>query len=739
MLQISDPKPAGTKASYYFNYYFRDTNGQAIWYGKGAEYFGLYGTVEREKFSNLLNGFTPDKKIALVKNAGDPNRQAFWDLTFSVPKALSVAWVMASDKDRRKIERAIGKALQKTLQHIEMEHGFSRRGAGGKMWVPAALTFALFFHINSRANQPALHCHCLLFNLGLREDGTVGTLQTQSLFDAKLALGLYFRHELARELTNDLGFKIKHNKSGFEIAGVPKEICDHFSKRRHQIIDYMRSHKLSGGKDAKIAALATRAPKQHISQDVRLMGWQKEAAALGFTQLHIETLPRKNYLKEVPKLSNVVVLRPEEPMCKEELFFKWCATAEQGEFIDQMHLDDLGKVFTNDPENPLSPPNKNRKPGIQEVWREYKKRSYECFDIWFQGKKEELQSEQKPQFRLIKGGVDNPKSQEKSSHDHNTSPAELTRIRIKTREEETADFFARHPDLNHGANQASQQHGGSEQCRGSNEQFRQKEFGAKSDGGKTDEQKPDQKTTSDERRAENEQAKRDEFRAKNGNNENSEKQSDQRAKAEEFRAANEQSKRDEFRTRYRNAKRKEKQEAKRRAKQQSAALKKFKIELRRATDKIFPENQTRKKIEKLAFAIGSKFKISATEILEAVDELKLPIHRRFCRVEFHPLFPNAPQWNRLAHIKIPRIVLLNKPRKWGEIHWSKPIPALFGPKMELRWQERRLFPKAPGWSPLSKLSLKALRFAPYREYAYAKRDAPKPNPKKEEKKKHHNL
>jgi conjugative relaxase-like TrwC/TraI family protein len=704
VLQISNPKPAGTKASYYFNYYSRDTNGQAIWYGKGAEYFGLYGTVEREKFSNLLNGFTPDKNIALVKNAGDPNRQAFWDLTFSVPKAVSVAWVMGSDKDRWKIERAIGRALKTTLQHVEKEFGLSRRGAGGKMWVPAVLTFALFPHINSRANQPHLHFHCLLFNLGIREDGTVGTLQTKSLFDAKLALGLYFRHELARELTNDLGFKITHTKSGFEIAGVAKEICDYFSKRRHQIIDYMRSHEMSGGKDAKIAAVATRAPKQHISQDVRLKGWQKEAAALGFSQLHTETPLRKNHLKEVPELSNVVVLRPAAPLDKRELFQRWCEKTEQREFVDEQDLDELGIVFSNDPANPLSPPNKNRKPAIQDAWREFKKGSYECFDNWFQSKNEELQDEQKSQFRIVKGGADHPNNQEKSNKKQNTSPGELTRIRLKTREEERADFFARHPHLDPDAKRTSNQHSSSEKFGASNDQFKSNDFGAKNDSQKDDKQQPDQ-----------------------------------RAKAEE----NEKSKRDEFKRRFQYAESEKRHDAKQPPQSESPELKKFKRELHEAFEKIFPENQKPRKVERVAFAIGAKFEISASDILEAVDELKLPIHRRFYRVEFKSLFPNAPRWNRLAHIKTPRIVLQNTARKWGKIHWSKPIPALFGSKIEVRWQEKRLFPKAPGWSPFSKLSVNALRFAPYRDYAYGEKPTlkpkPKPNLKKEEKEKNHNL
>jgi conjugative relaxase-like TrwC/TraI family protein len=110
--------------------------------------------LTRNQFQNLVNGFTPDGKFPLAKNAGSPERQAFWDLTLSVPKDVSVLWMAASPKIREKIDAAILESVKSSLSFAEDRYGLSRRGAGGREWVPAALTFALLKHISSRAGEP---------------------------------------------------------------------------------------------------------------------------------------------------------------------------------------------------------------------------------------------------------------------------------------------------------------------------------------------------------------------------------------------------------------------------------------------------------------------------------------------------------------------------------------------------------------------------------------------------------
>lgn len=65
-----------------------------------------------------------------------------------------------------------------------------------------------------------------------------------------------------------------------------------------------------------------------------------------------------------------------------------------------------------------------------------------------------------------------------------------------------------------------------------------------------------------------------------------------------------------------------------------------------------------------------------------------------------------------------------KHRKWGEILWQKKVGAF-----EIRAQKKRMFPKAPGWSPLSKVELRALRVIPRKTKLHDKAPWKKPEPK----------
>jgi conjugative relaxase-like TrwC/TraI family protein len=536
MLTITKARKATRGAGYYIKYYATDSDGKLLVYGKGAELFGLKDELTRKQFYNLFNGFSPDGKTAFFKNSNHPERNAFWDLTFSVPKSVSVMWMAASPEVQKEIDAIVFEAVKKTLDLVQERYGLARRGAKGLEWVPAALTFALARHISSREDEAQLHYHCLLFNDGICQDGTVRTLQTKPLFQAEMTLGLFFRNEIAQGMKQRLHVGIIEEKVGFHIEGVPKALCDSNSTRKHQVEGYMKEHNLLGGKAAKLAALNTRKPKSNIKPPELTARWRESAAAAGWTESEVNKLVGKS-------------LRPE-----------------------------VKHQFT---------------PGI--------------------GADETFFSQN--------GGAAFPQISESNARPH-IAPVLALSWNTAQSEKPQENPFKIWPE------------------------------------------KTPEKPLSDEEK----QAK---------------------------------------------------------AKSDLISLKAFRAELRKATDRVFPENQTRRKIEKVAFGIGRKFKIPSKEILDAIDDLKLPYQKFLFRLEWKPIFPSAPRWNPASKLRTPRIVVFNKPRKWGEIYYSKPIPAFFGPKKEFRIQERRLFPKAPGWSPFSKMSVKAMRVAPYREHAHRDKEKEK--------------
>ncbi len=289
MLKIQKGGKSGASGGYYFNYYSRDALAPGFWFGQGADLLKLPLDVSRFHFDNLLDGFSADRSQKLVQNAGDEKRQGFWDPTFSVPKPVSVLYAFAPEH-RDEIKAICEKVVRDLLFDIEQSFGLSRQGKAGHSIVPAALSFAVFHHETSRADEPQLHWHCVMINTGVREDGTTGALHTRPLYKHELELGWNFRQRLASELSQKLGLEISLDKDRFEIDGVPKQLCDLFSTRRRQIVSFMKEHNLQGGRDADRAAELTRGPKKHTPRELLFKAWASVARAHGFEPEQIESV-----------------------------------------------------------------------------------------------------------------------------------------------------------------------------------------------------------------------------------------------------------------------------------------------------------------------------------------------------------------------------------------------------------------------------------------------------------------
>ncbi|HUZ08332.1 MAG TPA: MobF family relaxase, partial [Candidatus Paceibacterota bacterium] len=91
-------------------------------------------------------------------------------------------------------------------------------------------------HDTSRALDPHLHTHCIIFNATFdAAENRWKALQNYELLRArKFAENVYY-HELARKLRG-IGYEICNSARGdFQIEGVSDEICERFSKRHTQI------------------------------------------------------------------------------------------------------------------------------------------------------------------------------------------------------------------------------------------------------------------------------------------------------------------------------------------------------------------------------------------------------------------------------------------------------------------------------------------------------------------------
>jgi len=315
MLSISPPMAAG-QGGYYVNLaredYYLEAAGEplGVWFGRGAQVLGLSGAVERDPFTRVFSGFdptthseggapVPDRR--LVQNAGKPERQCGWDLTFSAPKSVSVLWALADSDLSSAVRRAHDEAVKSALRYLEEVAGYSRVGARGER-VRASLVFALFEHGTSRALDPQLHTHALLLNVGLRQGGT-GSLESREIFRHKMAAGALYRADLSARL-DALGVSLVRRKNWFEVDSIPRELVVEFSKRRREVLDQLDLYGAHSAKAAKIAALDTRSEKECLPRAELFARWQQLTREMGIDPAAITQLeppPRRDVTDEVSR------------------------------------------------------------------------------------------------------------------------------------------------------------------------------------------------------------------------------------------------------------------------------------------------------------------------------------------------------------------------------------------------------------------------------------------------------
>lgn len=253
------------------DYYLNGGEPPGVWLGDGAEKLGLSGQIQREEFLELFDGFQGGE--ALVQNAGKANHRPGWDLTFSAPKSVSVAWSQADRETSLEIRAAHLTAVEAALKYLQQDAIWTRRGKEGHVQERCDIVVAAFEHGTSRAQDPQLHTHALLLNLGVRADGSVGTLETKDLYRHIHAAGALYRAELARQLERRLGLFAEREAFSFRLSGVSESLVEEFSKRRTEIEAALTEKGLRGAKASAIAAFETREVKTVESREKLRQQW----------------------------------------------------------------------------------------------------------------------------------------------------------------------------------------------------------------------------------------------------------------------------------------------------------------------------------------------------------------------------------------------------------------------------------------------------------------------------------
>jgi conjugative relaxase-like TrwC/TraI family protein len=228
------------------DYYSENEQVTGEWMGAGAARLELGAVVGKDEFLKLCENRHPQTGERLTQrlnrshretdgNEGEiANRRVFFDFTFSPPKSVSIAALVAGDSRIVDAHRAAVKLAVKELERFAATR--VRQAGSNADRATGNIIAALFEHETSRALDPHLHTHCIVFNAthDAAEDRWKALQNYPMLAAQKYVENVYY-HELAGALRR-CGYAVENSARGdFEITDISRELRARFSKRHREI------------------------------------------------------------------------------------------------------------------------------------------------------------------------------------------------------------------------------------------------------------------------------------------------------------------------------------------------------------------------------------------------------------------------------------------------------------------------------------------------------------------------
>jgi conjugative relaxase-like TrwC/TraI family protein len=235
------PQKNRTVAESYFDehlshndYYTQGESQAGHWIGMGAQQLGLKpgDVVTRDAFLRLCDNQHPATGEQLTPQQFR-ERRIYFDFVCSPPKSVSILAVTMNDQ---RIIEAHKEASGIALRELEAFAATRIRKGGIQEQdrVTGNLVGATFVHTTSRALDPQLHTHFVLFNATWdSKENRWKALQTGDMFGALNYGTAVYRNELAKRL-HQLGYSTRRTGTAFEIEGVEAKFIERFSKRSQQ-------------------------------------------------------------------------------------------------------------------------------------------------------------------------------------------------------------------------------------------------------------------------------------------------------------------------------------------------------------------------------------------------------------------------------------------------------------------------------------------------------------------------
>jgi len=239
---------------------------EARWGGKGAAMVGVsegFGTLSFLRLAKGLNPETGGKLTARLKE----NRRSAWDVSMTVPKAVSVLIEVAQDEG---VKNALLDANEHAMRLLEKQAEVRvRKGGIFDDRKTGNIAYASFYHGTTRPAKedglpdPHSHIHNYLLNLTYdRKEGQWKALQIGNI--DRPGIEKAFHQQLAKNL-KAIGYDarvVKGKKATtLEVRGIADAVQDKFSRRNYEVERFAEE---KGYKSAKAKARLgqfTRSPK----------------------------------------------------------------------------------------------------------------------------------------------------------------------------------------------------------------------------------------------------------------------------------------------------------------------------------------------------------------------------------------------------------------------------------------------------------------------------------------------
>src|SRR3954447_1911053 len=286
------------------DYYAGEGEAPGRWAGTGARSLGLRGAVADGQVGRLLAGEDPGTG-ALLGRAIAEGGVAGFDLTFKAPKSVSILFGTGEPELAAALRDCHDIAVADALGYLEREACRARRGHDGVLQVQGdGFVAAAFGHRTSRAGDPLLHTHVVVANRTRGPDGRWTALDARPLYRHAKTAGFVYQARLRHEVSERLGLEWGEVRKGSaELAGFSRELVEHFSRRRAEIVEQLELHGTRSLAAGQAAALATRKGKDYGVPMERLREqWRSRAAEHGLDRARCEALLARGFAAAAGRL-----------------------------------------------------------------------------------------------------------------------------------------------------------------------------------------------------------------------------------------------------------------------------------------------------------------------------------------------------------------------------------------------------------------------------------------------------